>query len=83
MIRTLFKCLGYTDSSGPDSINYPLSQDRADSVANYLIAQGVSGTRITPIGKGPKNPIADNKTKEGKAMNRRVEINLLAAPQQR
>ena len=81
--QNLIEVVGYTDSSGNDKINYPLSQNRADSVANYLIAQGVSGTRITPVGKGPENPVGDNKTKEGKAMNRRVEINLRAAPQQR
>ena len=81
--QNVVQVLGHTDSSGPASVNYPLSQDRADNVANYLIAQGVSGSRITPIGRGPENPIADNKTKEGKAMNRRVEINLLPKPQQR
>ena len=80
--QNIIEVIGYTDSSGSDSINYPLSQERADSVANYLIAQGVSGTRITPVGKGPQNPIGDNKTKAGKAMNRRVEINLLPAPRQ-
>lgn len=80
--QNLIEVVGYTDSSGNDAINYPLSQDRADNVANYLIAQGVSGTRITPIGRGSQDPIGDNKTKAGKAMNRRVEINLRAAPEQ-
>ena len=80
--ENLIEIIGYTDSSGSDSINYPLSQSRADSVLQYLKGQGISATRMTAVGKGPQNPIGDNKTKEGKALNRRVEINLRPVPQQ-
>jgi outer membrane protein OmpA-like peptidoglycan-associated protein len=65
---------GYTDSTGGDTINYPLSQDRAQSVQSYLISRGVQAQRITVQGLGPQNPVASNDTAEGRAMNRRVEI---------
>ena len=80
--RNLIQVVGYTDSTGGDSINLPLSQSRADSVANYLIFQGISGTRITAFGRGAQDPIASNETPGGRAANRRVEINLLPIPQQ-
>ena len=69
---------GYTDSSGNDSINIPLSQARANSVANYLAGQGVARTRINAQGLGSSNPIADNTTAAGKEQNRRVEIAVYA-----
>ena len=78
--QNLVQVVGYTDSTGGDSINYPLSENRANSVAQYFINQGVPGSRINSIGRGPQNPIASNKSKEGRAMNRRVEINLLPPP---
>ncbi len=81
--RNLIQVVGYTDSTGGDSINLPLSQARADSVANYLIFQGISSTRITAFGRGAQDPIASNSTAEGRALNRRVEINLLPIPRQR
>ncbi|MGB1272120.1 MAG: OmpA family protein, partial [Endozoicomonas sp.] len=56
-------------------------QERANSVANYLVYQEVSLTRITAIGRGAMNPVGSNKTAEGKALNRRVEINLRPVPQ--
>jgi outer membrane protein OmpA-like peptidoglycan-associated protein len=65
---------GYTDSSGPAELNRDLSQQRADSVRNYLVSQGVAPSRITAVGYGEDNPIASNATSEGRAMNRRVEI---------
>ncbi|MCU4413625.1 OmpA family protein [Acinetobacter sp. WU_MDCI_Axc73] len=67
---------GYTDSTGNDSINIPLSQARAQSVANYLSGQGVSSARINAQGYGSANPIASNATAEGKEQNRRVEISI-------
>nr|WP_252180511.1 OmpA family protein [Endozoicomonas sp. 4G] len=79
--KNLIEVVGYTDSTGGDKINLPLSEDRARSVASYLMNQGISGSRITSFGAGASNPIGDNKTKEGRAMNRRVEINLRPAPQ--
>lgn len=81
--KNLIEIEGYADSSGDLANNLKLSQDRANSVAKYLEYQGVSGTRITPIGRGIDNPIADNSTPEGRAKNRRVEINLRPVPQQR
>lgn len=69
---------GYTDSSGNDSINIPLSQRRAQSVAQYLVGKGVPSSRINAQGYGSANPIASNATPQGKAQNRRVEINIYA-----
>jgi len=67
---------GYTDSTGSDSINIPLSQARAQSVANYLSGQGVSSARINAQGYGSANPIASNATADGREQNRRVEISI-------
>ena len=67
---------GYTDSTGNDSINIPLSQARAQSVASYLASQGISTTRINAQGLGASNPIADNSTLAGREQNRRVEISV-------
>ena len=69
---------GYTDSTGNDSINIPLSQARAQAVANYLAGQGVPRTRINAQGLGASNPIASNATAEGREHNRRVEISIYA-----
>ena len=69
---------GYTDSTGNDSINIPLSQARAQSVANYLASRGVSTSRINAQGHGAANPIASNATAEGREQNRRVEISIYA-----
>jgi outer membrane protein OmpA-like peptidoglycan-associated protein len=65
---------GHTDSVGSDEDNVRLSQGRADSVRTYLVSQGVPGARIKAVGRGESMPIADNKTPEGRANNRRVEI---------
>jgi len=65
---------GHTDSRGSDTTNQQLSKARADSVASYLISQGVGPDRITTAGLGPSRPVADNNTAEGRANNRRVEI---------
>ena len=69
---------GYTDSTGNDAINIPLSQARAQSVANYLASRGVSTSRINAQGHGAANPIASNATAEGREQNRRVEISIYA-----
>ena len=68
---------GYTDSTGGPIINNPLSQDRAESVAKYLVSQGVPATRMSIYGMGSSNPVGDNSTKDGRAQNRRVEIDLV------
>lgn len=69
---------GYTDNTGNDSINLPLSQARAQSVANYLAGQGVVRSRINVQGLGSADPIASNATAEGREQNRRVEISVYA-----
>ena len=69
---------GYTDNTGNDSINIPLSQARAQSVKSYLASQGVSAGRIDAQGYGSSNPIADNSTASGREQNRRVEISIYA-----
>ncbi|MDD7805769.1 MAG: OmpA family protein [Endozoicomonas sp. (ex Botrylloides leachii)] len=73
--------VGYTDSSGGDKINIPLSKERANNVATYIQQLGVSGSRIIALGRGSADPIASNATAAGKAANRRVEINLLPPAQ--
>lgn len=74
--RTLVDVYGHTDSTGGDQYNLNLSQRRAGSVANYLIAQGTNSQRFSIIGLGKSQPIASNATAEGRAQNRRVEIKL-------
>jgi outer membrane protein OmpA-like peptidoglycan-associated protein/YHS domain-containing protein len=66
----------YTDNIGSDKFNYSLSENRANSVVQYLIQKGVENTRLFPHGYGKENPVADNSTEEGRALNRRVEFRL-------
>jgi outer membrane protein OmpA-like peptidoglycan-associated protein len=65
---------GFTDSQGSAASNQTLSQARAQSVRDYLVAHGVASDRVTAQGFGPGNPVADNTSAEGRANNRRVEI---------
>ena len=67
---------GHTDSSGTATYNQALSEQRAESVRQYLIGKGVEGTRMTTKGFGETKPVASNKTAEGKAQNRRVEFQI-------
>lgn len=69
-----FTVEGHTDNQGTDAVNQVLSQKRADAVRDYLIVHGVAAASISAVGKGASTPVADNKTIEGRAMNRRVEI---------
>jgi len=71
---------GHTDSVGSDESNQRLSEERADSVRDYLVDQGVTGTRITAVGFGKTRPKASNDTPEGRQMNRRVEIRISVPP---
>ena len=65
---------GHTDSTGSLAYNMTLSEKRAQSVANYLVAQGLDINRMTITGLGPDFPVADNATSEGRQLNRRVEV---------
>lgn len=67
---------GHTDSTGSLALNQNLSNQRAQSVAAYLVSNGVASNRISAYGAGPNQPIATNATEEGRAQNRRVEITL-------
>lgn len=76
--KTSITVSGHTDSVGKDDLNQKLSQDRANSVAQYLSSQGVASSRVNAIGFGKTQPIADNNTENGRAQNRRVEIKINA-----
>ena len=69
--------VGHTDSDGGDAYNQKLSVKRSESVKAYLVSKGVEKNRVYTEGKGEKQPVADNKTKEGKQKNRRVEIEVV------
>ena len=71
--------VGHTDAVGSDVYNQKLSMRRSNAVKAYLISKGVDKTRIYTEGKGEKQPVADNGTKEGRAKNRRVEIEVVGA----
>jgi OOP family OmpA-OmpF porin len=69
--------VGHTDSVGTDTYNQKLSVRRAESVKAYLVSKGIEKNRVYTEGKGEKQPVADNKTAEGRAKNRRVEIEVV------
>ncbi len=70
---------GYTDAIGTDAYNMKLSERRATAVKDYLIKEaGISSSKIIAVGHGEADPVADNKTPEGRAKNRRVEISILS-----
>jgi outer membrane protein OmpA-like peptidoglycan-associated protein len=69
---------GHTDNRGSQSYNQGLSERRANAVTNYLKMRGVSGDRLTTVGKGFEKPVDSNETDEGRARNRRVEIAIVA-----
>jgi OOP family OmpA-OmpF porin len=68
---------GYTDSTGSEQYNVGLSQRRAEAVERYLVSKSVPLFRVSIVGLGKDNPIADNKTSTGRAQNRRVEVRVL------
>ena len=73
--------IGHTDSIGSKAYNQKLSLRRADAVKAYLVSKGIEANRIQTGGRGETQPIADNKTREGRAKNRRVEIEVIGTRQ--
>jgi len=65
---------GHTDSVGTEAYNQKLSERRAEAVKAYLVSKGIPSSKVTTIGKGETQPVATNKTKEGRQKNRRVDI---------
>jgi len=80
--KTTIVVSGHTDSVGSNTYNQKLSEDRARSVADFLANKKVNPARIELIGLGEKHPIASNKTKKGRSLNRRVEITLFPITEQ-
>lgn len=72
--------IGHTDSSGDRQANITLSQARANVVRNYLVQKGIPANTLTPIGRGPDQPLTSNDTPEGRAKNRRIEFHLIGQP---
>ena len=70
--------VGHTDAKGSEDYNQRLSENRAQSAANFLIRQGLTGDRITTTGKGESEPVATNDTEAGRQQNRRVEVAIYA-----
>jgi outer membrane protein OmpA-like peptidoglycan-associated protein len=77
--NTKFKVIlkGHTDNQGNDELNMKLSQDRVNTVKEYLVSKGIDAGRITALGYGDKRPIATNETPEGRQKNRRVEFEIV------
>lgn len=75
--QTIIEVTGHTDSVGSDAVNQRLSEQRARSVATYLMGRGLMRERFEVVGMGEAHPIADNATEFGRAQNRRVEIRVL------
>jgi len=75
--------VGHTDSVGGDTYNQKLSVQRAEAVKSYLVSKGIEKNRVYTEGKGEKQPVADNKTTEGRAKNRRVEIEVVGTRNRR
>jgi OOP family OmpA-OmpF porin len=71
---------GYTDSQGAPDVNQTLAQARVEAVRNELINQGVSSTQVEIFAEGESSPVATNRTAEGRAKNRRVEIEIMSPP---
>jgi len=69
--------VGHTDNSGGGALNQKLSVARSDSVKAYLVSKGIEKNRVYTEGKGDSQPVADNKTAQGRAKNRRVEIEVV------
>ena len=70
---------GYTDNTGDEQYNIGLSQRRAEAVERYLVSKNIPLFRVSIVGLGKDKPVADNKTRDGRAQNRRVEVRVLKA----
>ena len=81
--ETTVLIVGHTDNVGSDAYNMGLSQNRAQSAANYLASQGIARNRIRTVGRGESEPIASNESESGRAQNRRVEVAIFASEQYR
>ena len=68
------KIEGHTDSTGTKPANQALSQQRAAAVVAWLVKDGIAASRLTAVGMGDAQPLADNSTEDGRARNRRVEL---------
>lgn len=68
---------GHTSSEGGDELNQVLSEDRANSVRNYMISKGIDSRRLTAVGYGPSKPRASNDTEDGRKQNRRIELTVI------
>ncbi len=79
--QTVIEISGHTDAVGSDAYNQRLSEERAGSVANYLVGKGLVRERFEVVGMGERYPIASNETEDGRARNRRVEIRVLPLTQ--
>ena len=71
------RVIGHTDSRNTAAYNMDLSQRRAEAVVSFLIEQGISADRLVPVGRGESEPVANNRTEEGRAQNRRVEYRVI------
>lgn len=69
--------VGHTDATGPDGYNQKLSIRRSEAVKAYLVSKGIEKNRVYTEGKGEMQPVADNKTREGRSKNRRVEVEVV------
>jgi len=72
-----FELGGHTDNLGDPAFNVFLSESRAQAVADYMTSRGFTGDRLSVVGYGPDQPVADNATPDGRAANRRLEFKVL------
>ena len=78
-LKALIEVEGHTSSEGGEELNQQLSEDRANSVRDYMIENGIEPERLTAVGYGPSRPKGDNSTEAGRRANRRIELRILNA----